>query len=236
MDDSTIDRVVLGHLQKFGLVERCVPVSDDTLRVALAPPKLLKDTNPFSKKYAPGCALTHYTVNRTDKTFEMEVKCTKPASEGPWLVTGYWDDTLVTGRVVKGNASKLNVFLRCGCPAWVWWSAEYWAYSKKFLNPPVRGKIKAPTEREDLRNRYFLCKHAYIAMEAIRVEILSLKEKPQEVEEVPERTPIKKPVKKPVRKKEEERVPVRKPTVQPVTKKPVVKPEPKTKSPVKRIK
>jgi len=71
------------------------------------------------------------------------------------------------------DPTKLHVRVSCSCPSWVFWGAQYNAFTKDYNYGPVRLKFVPPKKRDPVL-RFLVCKHA---LACIMKEFLAQKEK-----------------------------------------------------------
>lgn len=134
-------------------------------KVAIPLPELVAQTNSFSVKNRPGCVPTLIGSNPKELFLKYKVKCNlKNSDPSGHDVTIRFDLSKVTD---KTNAKNLDVAVNCTCPAFLYWGGQWNAYQENALEGDPRPLLKAPTQRLDLRNGFYICKHIKAVSERI---------------------------------------------------------------------
>jgi len=191
-------------------------------KIALSIKELTQQTNEFSVKYKDGCKPTLLDSNPKNLMMHYRVVCSKKdSSPAGHEVRIQFDLSKVTSETNVGN---LDVKVSCGCPAFLYWGAQWNLHEKDSLEGVPRPKLVAPTEQLDKRNGFLICKHVKVVADRI---IPSVSRLLNDLKRKIEMERIKKEEENKVRleeervKKEQEKLLKKKPTP--------VKPKPKTK-------
>jgi hypothetical protein len=140
-------------------------ITESQYKIAVSIRELTQKTNEFSRKYVGGCSPSLQTSDPKRLTMHYNVKCSKTESDPK----GH--DVRVQFDVSKINESTtlndLNVRFSCGCPAFLYWGAQWNLNRNKALEGPPRPLLQAPKEQLDKRRGFLLCKHCQVVANRI---------------------------------------------------------------------
>lgn len=119
------------------------------VKVALRAEPIIENLNPKYEERGKRCTVKVSRVDRKNLRWIFSVEC----GNGPKVVK------IKASR--KGNItkfSKMDLDIKCSCPAWRWQGPEHWAKKEKYLDGSPRGTASIPVIRDPSGvNR--VCKH-----------------------------------------------------------------------------
>jgi hypothetical protein len=127
------------------------------IKTAISLPELVSQTNAFSVKRRSGCVPTLTGSDPKELFLSYQVQCHESYSDP----AGH--DVKVKFDVSKVEetqmAKDLDVQVKCTCPAFLYWGAQWNLHQRDGLLGDPRPELIAPTERLDLRGNFVICKH-----------------------------------------------------------------------------
>jgi hypothetical protein len=130
--------------------------------------ELNQKTSPISKRFVGGCRASLYRVDTRNSRWLFKVRCTKPKSEGPYVVrVGIADkDDLET----PVRDRDMNVY--CSCPFFWYYGAAYNAYVEGYLEGRDKRGIPSSPKIPGKQN-IKICKHIATVIPKVRSYLLT---------------------------------------------------------------
>lgn len=134
-------------------------------KVAINLRELTTLTNNFSLKYVQGCEAHLIKSNPKLLAMEYNVVCHKQDSDpSGHLVRIQFDLSNLTK---DSTFNDINVKCSCGCPAFLWWGAQWNLHQEEALEGTPRPLLQAPTKDLARRQGYLICKHVKVVADRI---------------------------------------------------------------------
>lgn len=143
--------------QEFCQPSRC--------KVAINLRELTSLTNSFSLQYVKGCEATLIKSNPKELAFEYKVVCHKADSDPSGHIVRIQFD--LSGVTADSKLNGVNVKCSCGCPAFLYWGAQWNLHEKDALEGPARPLLQAPTKDLQRRQGFMICKHVKVVADRI---------------------------------------------------------------------
>lgn len=147
-------------------------------KVAFSIKELVRESNDFSKKWVSGC--TPVLIKSEPKKLFMHyrVTCTKTDENGKLVSDPRGHEVRVQFDISKididSNFDNIDVKVSCGCPAFLYWGAQWNAHQLDSLEGVPRPLLQAPTKQLDKRDSYFVCKHIAVVSKRIAPAITNV--------------------------------------------------------------
>lgn len=141
-------------------------------KVAFSIKELVNESNGFSKKFVPGCTPSLIKSDPKNLFMNYRVTCTKADSDPKGHeVRVQFDLSKID---TSSTINNLDVKCSCGCPAFLYWGAQWNLHSLDSLEGVPRPKLVAPTEQLEKRDTYFICKHIKVVSDRITPAITNV--------------------------------------------------------------
>jgi len=141
-------------------------------KVAFSIKELVQESNGFSKKFVGGCTPILIKSDPKNLFMNYKVTCTKEDSDprGHEVRVQFDLSKIDTSSTIN----NLDVKCSCGCPAFLYWGAQWNLHQLDSLEGVPRPKLQAPTEKLDKRDTYFICKHIKVVSDRITPAITNV--------------------------------------------------------------
>lgn len=129
-------------------------------KIALRLSEIVEGLNPLVEHRGRACSVSLKRADMKNLRWILAVDCHKGG--GPRVVKV---KAISDGRVTK--LSKMDLELKCSCPAWRWQGPEHHSKREEYLDGEPRGTASVPVIR-DPENINRVCKHMSVALDFIK--------------------------------------------------------------------
>lgn len=135
-------------------------VASRRTKIALHLSEIVEGLNPLVEQRGSACAVTLKRADAKNLRWILAVDCLKGGGPRVVKIKGERDS-----RVTK--LSKMDLDLKCSCPAWRWQGPEHHSKREDYLDGKPRGTASVPVIRDpDNINR--VCKHMLAALNFVK--------------------------------------------------------------------